>query len=127
LRELIDRLAQRRREVEGETLASLRERLRRLLEDSNLPAERLTQEAAVLVEKSDIGEEIDRLRSHLDHLHLNLRRGGAVGKRSDFLSQEIYRELNTVVAKCRDAEMTAIAVDAKLLCEQLREQVQNLE
>lgn len=124
---LIERLGERRRELEAETLGALRDRLARLLAESSLPEERLTQEAAVLVERSDIGEELDRLGSHLTHFQENLQRGGAVGKRSDFLSQEIYRELNTVVAKCRDAQMTASAVDAKLLCEQLREQAQNLE
>lgn len=127
LSDLVERLAERRKSVEAETLDALRERLARLLGDSSLPEERLAQEAAVLVEKSDIGEELDRLGSHLEHFRENLERGGAVGKRSDFLSQEIYRELNTLVAKCRDPQMTALAVDAKLLCEQLREQVQNLE
>lgn len=127
LSSLIDTLGERRREVEAETLEALRDRLARLLSDASVPEERLTQEAAVLVERSDIGEELDRLGSHLTHFRENLKRGGTVGKRSEFLSQEIYRELNTVVAKCRDAQMTATAVDAKLLCEQLREQVQNLE
>ncbi len=127
LAELVGSLAERRKAVEEETLEALRRRLGRLLAESSLPEDRLAQEAAVLVERSDIGEELDRLGSHLAHFRENLEQGGAVGKRSDFLSQEIYRELNTVVAKCRDAQMTTIAVDAKLLCEQLREQVQNLE
>jgi uncharacterized protein (TIGR00255 family) len=82
---------------------------------------------ALLVDRSDVSEEIDRLRSHLDHFHVVTREPGPTGKRLDFLTQEIFRELNTLGSKCRNAEMTRAVLDGKVLCEQLREQVQNVE
>lgn len=88
---------------------------------------RLEQEVALLVEKGDVTEELDRLGAHLEHFRHLVEAGGAVGKRLDFLTQEILRELNTVGSKCRDAEMTRAVLDGKVLCEQLREQVQNVE
>jgi uncharacterized protein (TIGR00255 family) len=83
--------------------------------------------AALLVDRSDVSEEIDRLRAHLDHFRSVAGGKEASGKRLDFLTQEIFRELNTLGAKCRNAEMTRAVLDAKVLCEQIREQVQNVE
>jgi len=88
---------------------------------------RLAQEVALLVERGDVTEELDRLDAHLAHFGELLATDGSLGKRLDFLSQEILRELNTVGSKCRDAEMARTVLDAKVLCEQLREQVQNVE
>ncbi len=79
------------------------------------------------MDRSDVSEEIDRLRSHLEHFRGVTREAAAAGKRLDFLTQEIFRELNTLGAKCRNAEMTRAVLDAKVLCEQIREQVQNVE
>ena len=72
-------------------------------------------------------EEIARLVTHMDELDRVLKKGGAVGKRLDFLMQELNREANTLSSKSVSAEVTAIALDLKLLIEQMREQVQNLE
>lgn len=88
---------------------------------------RLEQELAMLAERSDVAEEVDRLGAHVEHFRELLATGGAVGKRLDFLSQEVLRELNTAGAKCRNPEMTRRVLDGKVLCEQLREQVQNVE
>ncbi len=88
---------------------------------------RVAQEVALLADRGDVSEEIDRLRSHLTHFESIASAAGATGKRLDFLAQEIFRELNTLGAKCRNAEMTRAVLDAKVLCEQLREQVQNVE
>ena len=109
------------------TMESLRARLDELLGAAGVDPARLAQEAALLVERSDVAEELDRLGSHCHHFRELLAAAGAVGKRLDFLAQEIGRELNTVGAKCRDAAMTRAVLDGKLLCEQLREQVQNVE
>jgi uncharacterized protein (TIGR00255 family) len=109
------------------TLESLRARLDELLGAAGVDPARLAQEAAILVERSDVAEELDRLGSHCHHFRELLAAAGAAGKRLDFLAQEIGRELNTVGAKCRDAAMTRAVLDGKLLCEQLREQVQNVE
>ena len=81
----------------------------------------------MLADRGDVREELDRLDAHLQHFAEVVASRGALGKRLDFLTQEILRELNTVGSKCRDAVMTRAVVDAKVICEQLREQVQNVE
>lgn len=114
-------------EARDEAAAALRERLETLLGDHELEPSRLAQEVAVLADRSDVAEELDRLDAHLEHFHELMATDGAIGKRLDFLTQEIFRELNTLGAKCRHTRMTRAVLDAKVLCEQLREQVQNLE
>lgn len=106
---------------------ALGERLDALLDGVDLDPSRVAQEAAVLADRSDVREELDRLASHLDHFRELLDASGRLGKRLDFLAQEIFRELNTIGSKCRDAELTRRVLDGKVLCEQLREQVQNVE
>ena len=107
--------------------AALRRRLAELLGGQPLDETRVAQEVALLVDRSDVSEEIDRLRSHVEHFRAVMRESAAAGKRLDFLTQEVFRELNTLGAKCRNAEMTRAVLDAKVLCEQIREQVQNVE
>lgn len=124
---IVARLDELRGPVREELGASLRRRLDELLSNQALDEARIAQEVALLVDRSDVSEEIDRLRSHLDHFRSILRDPGPTGKRLDFLTQEIFRELNTLGAKCRNAEMTRAVLDAKVLCEQMREQVQNVE
>jgi uncharacterized protein (TIGR00255 family) len=124
-------LEEQARRLAPEAAEALRRRLQDLLaaapSPSGLDPGRLEQEVALLAEKSDVREELDRLAAHLAHFRELLADGWAVGKRLDFLSQEILRELNTLGAKCRNAEMTRKVLEAKALCEQLREQVQNVE
>lgn len=125
---IVARLDTLRGPVREELGAALRRRVEELLSSSQtLDEARIAQEVALLVDRSDVSEEIDRLRSHLDHFRSILRDAGPAGKRLDFLTQEIFRELNTLGAKCRNAEMTRAVLDAKVLCEQIREQVQNVE
>jgi len=113
--------------VRQEIHDGLRRRLRELLDGAGVDEVRLAQEAALLVDRSDVAEELDRLDGHLSHFATLLEGDGALGKRLDFLSQEILRELNTLGSKCRDGEMARMVLDAKVTCEQLREQVQNVE
>lgn len=127
LEEVVARLDELRGPVREELAAALRRRLNELLAGQALDESRIAQEAALLVDRSDVSEEIDRLRSHVDHFRSVLKDPGPAGKRLDFLTQEIFRELNTLGAKCRNAEMTRAVLDAKVLCEQMREQVQNVE
>jgi len=89
--------------------------------------ERALNEAAAYAIRIDVAEELARLRSHLDEITRLLDKGGEVGKRLEFLIQELLREANTLGSKSPSIEMTAIAVDMKVAIEQLREQVQNLE
>lgn len=88
---------------------------------------RLAQEAAFLVERSDVTEELVRLASHLEGLETLVRRGGVIGRRFEFLLQEVQREVNTTAAKATDLRLTRLAVDAKGEVEKLREQIQNVE
>lgn len=127
LEALRDRLEARRLEVAQETLAALSERVTELLADSAIPEERLAQEAALLVERSDVREELDRLEAHADHFRALADGDGPHGRRLEFLVQEIQRELNTVGGKCRDTAMGREVGDGKLVCEQLREQLLNVE
>ena len=117
-------------ELPARQAEALRQRLDQLLagEGSDLvDDQRLAQEAAILADRSDIAEELDRLGAHLEQFRLICGHEGSLGKRLDFLAQEIFRELNTVGSKCRDSDLKRCVVDGKVLCEQLREQVQNVE
>jgi len=101
-----------------------------LADGSTLPemaADRALTEATAFAIRIDVAEEITRLSSHLDELERLLQRGGEIGKRLDFLIQELHREANTLGSKSAALELTHISVDMKVLIEQMREQVQNLE
>jgi uncharacterized protein (TIGR00255 family) len=89
--------------------------------------DRLHQEAILIASKADIREELDRLASHVAQAEQIITEGGAVGRRLDFLSQELNREVNTVCSKSNDVELTTIGLELKAVVEQFREQVQNLE
>ncbi|MGE0154078.1 MAG: YicC/YloC family endoribonuclease [Reyranellaceae bacterium] len=119
----------------GAQPAALRDRLRRQLADllgatPPLNEERLAQEVAMLAQKADVREEIDRLRAHLQQaaeLLAAAERGEPVGRKFDFLCQEFNREANTLCSKAADIELTRIGIDLKSAIEQMREQVQNVE
>ena len=111
---------------------AIKARLKRLVEtllDASpaLPEERLAQEAALLVARADIREELDRLKAHLAGAHDLLGEAVAVGRRFDFLCQEFNREANTLCSKSGDVELTRIGLALKAAIEQLREQIQNIE
>ena len=107
--------------------ARLRERMDTLLGEAHLDEARLAMEVAVWAERSDISEELARLRAHLDQFSALLDEGGAVGRTLDFLIQEINREVNTVGSKADDLQISQAVIAAKSTLEKLREQVQNLE
>jgi uncharacterized protein (TIGR00255 family) len=103
------------------------ERLVRLVGGAELDRGRVAQEVAVLADRSDVTEELVRLESHLAALGAALREPGPVGKRIEFLLQEIQRELNTTGSKAGDRAITDLVLAAKAEVEKLREQVQNVE
>ncbi len=105
----------------GDLLAALTEAM------PALPEERLAHEAALVVAKADIREELDRLHAHLTAARELLAEGGAIGRRFDFLCQEFNREANTLCSKSADLELTRVGLALKAAIEQLREQVQNIE
>jgi uncharacterized protein (TIGR00255 family) len=108
--------------------ARLNEQVATLLSASQrFDSDRLHQEAIMLAAKADIREELDRLASHVGQAQKLLAEGGPVGRRLDFLAQELHRESNTLTAKSNDVELTNIGLELKTVVEQFREQVQNLE
>lgn len=106
---------------------SLRERLDKLLDKVDIDPLRIHQEIAVLADKTDVTEELVRLRSHLGQFEGILDEEGSVGRKLDFLIQEFLREVNTLASKINDAETAHITVDLKSELEKIREQVQNIE
>lgn len=105
--------------------AKLAERLREALGSAD--DERIRIEGAVFAAKIDVAEELERLRTHVAEVERTLARGGAVGKRLDFLAQELNREANTLASKAASQAVSDCALELKLLVEQVREQVQNIE
>jgi uncharacterized protein (TIGR00255 family) len=112
--------------------AAIRERLQTMLANiadlaPGMPEERVAQEMALLITRSDIREELERLRAHLEQAADLLRQDDAVGRRLDFLCQELNREANTLCSKSADIELTRVGLSLKAAVEQFREQVQNIE
>lgn len=108
--------------------ARLAEQIAMLLDASErFDSDRLSQEALLIATKADIREELDRIGSHVAQARELLAKGGPVGRRLDFLSQEFNREVNTTCSKSNDVELTNIGLEMKNVVEQFREQVQNLE
>jgi uncharacterized protein (TIGR00255 family) len=103
----------------------LEERIARL--DVQAQPERLEQELVLVAQRFDVSEEVDRLGGHVDEVRTVLERREPIGRRLDFLIQEMNREANTLGSKAQDEELTRTAVELKVLIEQMREQVQNLE
>jgi uncharacterized protein (TIGR00255 family) len=125
----IERIAAQVKEWLPEIRSALRGKLDQRLADLKQPLEpgRLEQEVVLNLQRIDVDEELDRLASHVAEARRVLSRPEAVGRRLDFLMQEFNREANTLGSKSVDARTTQAAVDLKVLIEQLREQVQNLE
>jgi len=110
-------------------LTGIRDRLEKKIESLNvqLDNDRLEQELAIIAQKLDVSEELDRLDAHIEEVRNTLAAEEPVGRRLDFLMQELNREANTLGSKSADTETTQAAVDLKVVIEQMREQVQNVE
>lgn len=119
------RVRARMPEVMAAVRAKQQERISKL--DVEADPARLETELALMAQKLDVDEELDRLESHLSEVRSALKSAEAVGRRLDFLMQELNREANTLGSKSADAETTNAAVDLKVLVEQMREQIQNIE
>jgi uncharacterized protein (TIGR00255 family) len=125
-------LAQRAELVPGRRPEAIRARLAEqvailLAQSDRFDPDRLHQEAILIATKADVREELDRLAAHVAQAQLLIEQGGSVGRRLDFLSQELNREANTLCAKANDVELTNIGLELKAAVEQFREQVQNVE
>ena len=107
--------------------ARLEAKLREVLANTNIDESRILTEAAIFADKVAVDEETVRLRSHLQQMYTMLSGGGAVGRKLDFLLQEMNREANTIGSKCTDVRLARIVVDIKAELEKIREQTQNIE
>ena len=125
MRDIVRQVAPRIPEAQAHFTDKLRQRLQEAL--GNASDDRILQEVAVFATRIDVAEEISRLSTHLDEVERVLKQGGASGKRLDFLMQELNREANTLGSKSAITEVSQAAMDLKLLIEQMREQIQNLE
>ncbi|MEE9343259.1 MAG: YicC/YloC family endoribonuclease [Gammaproteobacteria bacterium] len=117
------------RQLIPDVQSKIRSKLLSRLDELDVPADsnRLEQELVFLAQKTDVDEELDRLEAHISEVRDVLKRKEPVGRRLDFLMQELNREANTLGSKSADARTTAAAVELKVLIEQMREQVQNIE
>lgn len=122
----LDLLDTRRELVRLEVETRMRARLKEL-DAGPIDEARFSQEMVYFLNRLEIAEEIDRLRFHINEFRTTLARGEAVGRRLDFLCQELHREVNTIASKSQDATITRLGVDMKVAVEKLREQVQNME
>jgi uncharacterized protein (TIGR00255 family) len=125
-------LAQRAELVPGRRPEAIRTRLAEqvatlLAQSERFDPDRLHQEAILIATKADVREELDRLAAHVAQAQSLIEQGGAIGRRLDFLAQELNREANTLCAKANDVELTNIGLELKAAVEQFREQVQNVE
>lgn len=125
MREIVRQVVPRIPEAQALYTEKLRQRLTEAL--GNASDDRILQEVAVFATRIDVAEELTRLTTHLDEVERVLKQGGACGKRLDFLMQELNREANTLGSKSAITEVSQASMELKLLIEQMREQIQNLE
>ncbi|MGY6277711.1 YicC/YloC family endoribonuclease [Methylomonas sp. MgM2] len=123
--ELVGIANKRMPEVLNNVRGKLIARITELVAEPNF--DRLEQELVLLAQKLDVAEELDRLQAHVNEVRRALKQSEPIGRRLDFLMQEMNREANTLGSKSADKEMTQISIDLKVLIEQMREQIQNIE
>jgi uncharacterized protein (TIGR00255 family) len=126
IRDKISMIEEESKKYQNQKMTALREKISDLLSNTELDENRLIQEVAYFVEKADVTEELVRSRSHFDHLDSFFELEDPVGKRLNFLLQEIGREVNTIGAKSPMPNVTKLVVDIKAELEKIREQVQNI-
>ncbi len=124
---ITEKLEMRSPSVAGEYGTKLRQRIAEWVPADMLDEQRLMQEVAIFADKSNITEEIIRLKSHIQHMEELMQSQEPVGRKGDFLLQEMFREINTIGSKANDLEMNRLVVDAKAELEKIREQIQNIE
>ncbi len=127
IEEFTGKVEQRSPQTVAEYRARLEAKMQEVLQNTQLDESRILTEAAIFADKVAVDEETVRLRSHLEQLRDMLSKGGATGRKLDFLIQEFNRETNTIGSKCNDIEISRMVVDMKAEIEKIREQVQNVE
>jgi uncharacterized protein (TIGR00255 family) len=129
IRALQQQLTEHREEIRAEMLASYQQRVQEIAATAGVDVnhDRIAQEVVIMVEKGDIAEELTRLAHHVDQIEKAIGRKEPAGKKLDFLSQEMLREVNTMGSKSRSAALRTVVVELKTEVERIREQVQNVE
>ena len=125
--ELVSQVEQGNAQTVVDYRARLEAKLKEVLENTSIDEGRILTEAAIFADKVAVDEETVRLRSHLEQMNTMLTGGGAVGRKLDFLLQEMNREANTIGSKCTDVRLARVVVDIKAELEKIREQTQNIE
>lgn len=124
---LVGFISERSPQIAAEYRRKLEERVRELLADVKVDEGRLLSEVTIFADRSCVDEEIVRLRSHIETTKATLEQGGSVGRKLDFIAQEMNREANTILSKANDLEISGCCLDLKTEIEKVREQIQNIE
>ena len=123
----VDYITERSPQIIAEYKQKLRDKVKELLEDAKVDENRLLMEVTIFADKVCVDEELVRLRSHIETTKENLQQGGSIGRKLDFIAQEMNREANTILSKTSDLEISNRAIELKTEIEKVREQIQNIE
>ena len=123
----VDFVEERSPKIVAQYRAKLEDKVRELLADSQIDGGRIAAEVTIFADKICTDEETVRLRSHIEHMQATLEEGGSIGRKLDFIAQEMNREANTILSKANDLEVSNAAIDLKTEIEKVREQIQNIE
>ena len=123
----VDFITERSPVIVAEYKSRLEEKVKELLEDSKIDENRILLEVTIFADKSCVDEELVRLRSHIETTKETLLQGGSIGRKLDFIAQEMNREANTTLSKSNDLEISNVAIELKTEIEKIREQIQNIE
>ncbi|MCR4850881.1 MAG: YicC family protein [Lachnospiraceae bacterium] len=123
----VEFIEKRSPEIVTEYRQKLRDKVAELIDDSKIDESRLMMEVTIFADKVCVDEELVRLRSHIETMKDNLIEGGSIGRKLDFMAQEMNREANTTLSKCNDLSVSQCAIELKTEIEKVREQIQNIE
>ena len=124
---LVDQVSERAPQIIEEYKQKLTDKVKELLENNTVDEARILTEVTIFADKVCVDEEIVRLRSHIESTKESLKEGGSIGRKLDFIAQEMNREANTILSKANDLTVTNAAIELKTEIEKVREQIQNIE
>ena len=127
MKALVEKIEERSPQILSEYRANLEEKVRELLADTQIEESRIAAEVVIFADKICTDEELVRLKSHIDHMRATLLTGEGIGRKLDFIAQEMNREANTILSKANDLTVSNYGIDLKTEIEKVREQIQNIE
>ena len=125
--EMVGKVEERYPDMVADYRQKLNDKVHELLENATIDESRIATEVTIYADKICVDEETVRLRSHIEHTKQTLEEGGSIGRKLDFIAQEMNREANTILSKANDLEISNVAIDLKTEIERVREQIQNIE